>query len=78
MNLIILIIQGNLTYKTQQESIYKNLLKKIDLASLKSKIDKLDIDKIENVSNGLGSFKGKTDKLDVDRLTRVPLDFLKK
>ena len=54
------------------------MLKKIDLASLKSKIDKLDIDKIENVSNGLGSFKGKTDKLDVDRLTRVPLDFLKK
>ena len=31
----------------QQVSIYQNLLEKVDLASFKSKIDKLDIGKLE-------------------------------
>ena len=38
---------------------------KVDLASLKSEVDKLDIDKLEIVPNGLNSSKSKVDKLDV-------------
>ena len=33
--------------------------KKVDLASLKSDVDELDIDKLKNVPNGLDSLKGK-------------------
>ena len=43
------------------------LAMKIDLDSLKSDTDKLDIEKLEKVSTGLISFKSKVDKLDVDR-----------
>ena len=39
-------------------------VKKVDLASLKSEVDKLDIDKLEKVSTGLNSLKSKVDKLD--------------
>ena len=38
-----------MTWKTQQVSIHQNLLKKADLASLKSEIDKLDIDELETI-----------------------------
>ena len=38
----------------------------IDLASLKSEIDKLDFDKSEKVPTGLNSLKNKLDKLDVN------------
>ena len=31
--------------------IYKNLLKKVDLASLKSNTDKFDTDKLKNLPN---------------------------
>ena len=34
--------------KMQQVLIHQNLLKKVDLTSLKSEVDKLDIDKSEN------------------------------
>ena len=36
--------------------------KKVDLASLKSEVDKLDIDKLEKVPTGLNSLKSKVDK----------------
>ena len=48
--------------------------KKIDLASLKSEFDKLDIDKTEQVPTGLNSLKSKADKLDVDKLVPVHVD----
>ena len=51
--------------------------KKVDLASLKSEVDKLDIDKLEKVPNGLNSFKNKVDKLDVDKLVSAPVDLSK-
>ena len=51
--------------------------KKVDLASLKSYVDKLDIDKLKNVPSGLGSFKSKVGKLDVDKLVPVPVDLSK-
>ena len=41
--------------------------KKIDLANLKSNVDKLDTDKLKNVLTNLSNLKGKVDKLDVDK-----------
>ena len=35
---------------------------KVDLANVKSKVDKLDIDKLKNVPSGLSSLKSKVDK----------------
>ena len=40
--------------------------KKVDLASLKSDIDQLDIDKLKNAANGLNSLKSKLGKLGAD------------
>ena len=49
--------------------------KKIDLASLKSNVNKLDIDKLKNVPTNLDNLKSKVDKLDFDKLVPVPGDF---
>ena len=57
--------------------IHQNLLKKVDLASLKSNADKLDIDKLKNVPTNLNNLKSKVDKLDVDKLVPVPVDLSK-
>ena len=38
--------------------------RKVDLANLKSNVDKVDIDKLKNVSSNLSNLKSKTDKLD--------------
>ena len=43
------------------------IAKKVDLASLKPEVDKLDIDKLEKVVTGLNSLKSKADKLDVHK-----------
>ena len=51
--------------------------KKVDLASLKSNVDKTDIDKLKNVPTNLSSFKSEIDKLDVDKLVAVPVDLSK-
>ena len=51
------------------------LTKNVDLASLRSEVDKLDIDKSEKVPTGWNSLKSKEDKLDVDKL--VPADLSK-
>ena len=50
---------------------------KVDLASLKSNVDKLDIDKLKNVPSNSGNWKSKVDKLDVDKLSPVPVDLSK-
>ena len=57
----------------RQVLIHRILLKKCDLANLKSDADKLDIDKLKNVPSGLNSLKSKADKLDIDKLVSVPL-----
>ena len=54
------------------------LLKKVDLANLKSNVDKLDTDKLENVPTHLSNLKSKVHKLDVDKLVPVPVDFSKR
>ena len=46
----------------QQELIHHLLLKKTDLANLKSDVDKLDIDKLKDVSTNLSSLESKVDK----------------
>ena len=51
--------------------------KKVELASLKSEVDKLDIDKLEKVPTVLSPLKSKVDKLDVNKLVPVPLDLSK-
>ena len=51
--------------------------KKVDLANLRSNVDKLDIDKFKNVSITLSNLKRKVDKLDADRLLPVPIDLSK-
>ena len=48
--------------------------KKIDLASLRSNVNKLYIGKLKNVPNNLRKLKSKIDKLDVDELVPAPLD----
>ena len=51
--------------------------KKVDLASLKSEVDKLHINKLEKVSTSLNSWKNKVDKLEVDKLVPVLIDLIK-
>ena len=51
--------------------------KKVDLASLKSNVDQLDIDKLKNVPSNLKNLKSKADQLDVDKLVPVPVDLSK-
>ena len=50
---------------------------KVDLANLKSNVDKLDIDKLKNVPSGLSTLKSKVDKLDVGKLETTPFDLSK-
>ena len=49
-----------------------NFPKKVDLASLKSNVDKL-----KNVPSDLNNLKSKVDKLDLDELVHVPVDLSK-
>ena len=63
--------------KTQQVLIHHILLKKSDLASLQSDLDKLDNDKLKNLPSNLSNFKSRVDKLDVDKLLHVPVNLSK-
>ena len=51
--------------------------KKIDLANLKSDVDKLDVDKLENLRTNLNNLKSKVDKSNVDKLVPVRVDVRK-
>ena len=51
--------------------------KKTDLASLKSTVEKLDIDKLKNVPINLSNLNSKVDKLDVGKLVHAPVDLSK-
>ena len=53
--------------------IHHLLLKKADLANLKSNVDKLNIDQLKNIPANLSSLKSKVDKLDVVKLVPLPV-----
>ena len=53
------------------------IAKKVDLANLKSNLDKLDIDKLNIVPTNLSNLKSKVYKLDVDKLVAVSVYFSK-
>ena len=55
-----------------------DLAAKKDLIALKTKVDKLDINKLTNVLTCLNNLKAKVDDLDVGKLKILPVDFLKK
>ena len=59
----------------QQVLVYRNLLKKVDLANLK--FDELGIDKLKNVPTNWSNLRNKLEKLDVDKLVPVPADLSK-
>ena len=44
-----------------------------NLATLKSDVDKLAIDKLKNLPFNMSNFKSKVDKLDVDELVPAPV-----
>ena len=46
-------------------------VKKVDLASLKSNVDKLDIDKLKNVPTNLNDLKSRVDELHVGKLITI-------
>ena len=52
------------------------LLKK-DFIALKAEVDKLDVNKLVNVSTSLNNLKTKIDDLDVGKLKTVPIDLKK-
>ena len=52
--------------------------KKVDFANLKSDVDKLNLDKVKNVSNKVSNLKRKVDGLDVNKLVPVLVDLSKK
>ena len=54
----------------QHMLIHRILLKKTDLAHLKSDVHKLDIDKLKDVTSNLSILKIKLDKFDVDKSKR--------
>ena len=56
----------------RQVLTHRIFLGQTDLTNLKSDVDKLDIDKLENVPTNLSNLKNKVDKIDVDKLIPVP------
>ena len=51
--------------------------KKVDLANLKSNVNKLDINKLKNVVTNFSNLKSKVNKLDVHKLVPFPVDLSK-
>ena len=60
--------------KNATEIDTSSFAKKVNLASLKSNVDKLDNDKLKNLPTNLSYLKSKVDKLDVDKLLPVPVN----
>ena len=50
---------------------------KTNLANLKAKVDKLDIDKLKSLPNNLSNLKTEVNKLDIDKLVPVPVNLSK-
>ena len=50
---------------------------KTNLASLKTGVDKLDTDKLKNLTNSLSNLKNKVNKLNIDKLAPIPVNLSK-
>ena len=50
---------------------------KSNLVSLKTEVDKLDIDELKGLANNLNNLKNKVDKLNIDKLIPVSVDLNK-
>ena len=70
-------MQQKQVLKMQQVLKHQNLLKKVDVANLKSDVNKLDTDKFKNVPNNLSNLESKVNKLDVDKLVPAHVDLSK-
>ena len=57
--------------------IHQILLKKTELANLKSDVKKLEFDKLKNVPNNSRNLKSKVDKLDIGKLETTPVSLSK-
>ena len=64
-------------FKNAASADTSKFAKEIDLANLKSNIDKLDIDKLKNVTTNLRNLKSKEEKLYVGKWLPVPVDLSK-
>ena len=72
-------MQQEQVWKMEQEFIHHIFLKSWCslLASLKSDVDKWDIDKLKNIPADLNNLKSKLDKLDVDKLVHALVNLSK-
>ena len=59
------------------EQVLIHVGKNVDLVNLKSEVDKLDNDKLENLATTSMNLKNEEDKLDVDKLVLAPVDLSK-
>ena len=59
------------------ESRFVSQIKNVTSASLKSSVDKLHNDKLEQVPNDLSSLKSKVDESDISKLKATPVDLSK-
>ena len=80
-HLVEILTLSNYTTKTDIKNIShidtSSFTLKSNLASLKTEVDQLDIDKLKNVPINLNNLKSKVDKVDIDKLTPVPVDLNK-
>ena len=63
--------------KTSTGADTSKFAKKVDLANLKSNVEKVHTGKLKNVPTNLSNLKTKVDKLHVDKLVPVPVDLSK-
>ena len=76
------VVFGLSNYTTKKELDYatidtSDLAVKKDFITLKDEAEKLDIDKLANITTSLNNLKTKADNLDVDKLKTVPIDLKK-
>ena len=77
------VVLGSSNYTTKRECNdaagvdTSNLAAKSDGIASKAEVDKLDINKLVNFSNGLNNLKAKVNDLDVDKLKFIPIDLKK-
>ena len=72
---------SNYATKTDIKNILRidtsSLALKSNLASLKTEVDRLDIDKLKSLPNNWSNLKSKVDKLYIDKSAPVPVDLSK-